>query len=44
VAPDVKYISFGSALIRLAIYFLDFSTASSVSHPKEWVLECGLPY
>lgn len=44
VAPLVKTISLGSAEINLDIYNLASSTAFSVYQPKEWDLECGLPY
>lgn len=44
VAPDVKMISLGSALMTPATCSLAFSTAALVSHPYRCVVECGLPY
>ena len=43
VAPLVKMISLGSALIRAAMSARAFSTASSASQPNAWLLEAGLP-
>ena len=44
VEPDVNTISFGEALIRLAICSRDVSTASSAFHPKAWLRLAALPY
>jgi len=43
VAPLVKMISFGVALIRRAICARAFSTASSAVQPKEWLRLAALP-
>ena len=43
VAPLVKTISFGSALISLAICFRALSTASSAAHPKAWLRLAAFP-
>jgi hypothetical protein len=43
VAPLVQTISRGSALIRLATWPRDFSTAASASQPQAWLREAGLP-
>ena len=43
VAPDVNIISFSSAPIKSAIYFLAVSTAFSDSQPYSWEEEWGFP-
>ena len=43
VAPDVKMISFGSALIVRATWTRAFVTASSALQPKACVREAALP-
>jgi hypothetical protein len=43
VAPLVKTISFGSALISFAICFRALSTASSAAHPKAWLRLAAFP-